>query len=334
MVDSLPDFSRLLDARRAHAAAPDHSAPRRAAARGELERLRRAIYRTPLPRLDELPADARPSEARRRFLEHAAAVGLTHRAPVVFAGETALAIHGFPSLGAPPDRIELLEPQDSTRRRAVDTLVRRDAFRTEDVEPWGEFFVTTPARTLADAAKWLTRAKAVTALDFALNAERARPDQRVVKEWVLAALEASVAVRGRARAGATIEFADAAAGSAGESVSRVLFDDFGFPAPVLQVRHAAPAGAGRWFFTDFEWPEFGLIGEFDGLVKYRDPALLRGLDPSQVVIDEKLREDFLRRRARGVARWTWAYLARSSRLRELLVSYGLPARRATAARPW
>lgn len=336
MADSLPDFSRLIDARRTDASAPDRPGARRSAARGELDRLRRAIYRESLPPLGELPSADRPAESRRRFLEEATAVGLTHRAPVVFAGETALAIHGFPTLGGTPRRIELLEPIGSTRRRAADTLIHRDAFRAEDVEAWGEFFVTTPARTLADVTKWLPRAKAVTALDFALNAERARPDQRVVKDWVRAALETSVAVRNRPAALALIEFADGASGSPGESVSRVLFDDFGFPAPLLQVRHPAPLGRGRWFFTDFEWPEFDLIGEFDGLVKFQKAEFLGGRDASQAVIDEKLREDYLRGRSRAVARWTWPYLTRPHRLRELLVSHGLPAARGprSLGRPW
>lgn len=336
MTASTPDFSRLLDARRANASTPDDPTARRAAARGELQRLRRAIYREPLPELASIPEAARPAESRRRFLEEATAVGLTHKAPVVFAGETALAIHGFPTLGAAPTRIELLEPLGSTRRRAADTLVHRDAFRDEDVEPWGEFFVTTPARTLADAAKWLPRAKAVTALDFALNAERARPDQRVVKAWVQSALEASTAVRSRARVVAIIEFADGAAGSPGESVSRVIFDDFGFPAPLLQVRHDAPPGRVRWFYTDFEWPDFGLVGEFDGLVKFRKAEFLAGRDASEAVIDEKLREDYLRGGGRAVARWTWPYLVRPVSLRDLLVAHGLPATRAARrlGRPW
>ncbi|MFC4243236.1 hypothetical protein ACFOYW_07605 [Gryllotalpicola reticulitermitis] len=336
MTPSAPDLSRLIDVRRTDPRAPDHPAARRAAARGELQRLRRAIYRERLPELGELASEQRPAESRRRFLEEAAAVGLTHRGPVVFAGETALAIHGLPRLGDEPRRIELLEPRSSTRRPGADTLVHRDAFRDEDVEPWGEFFVTSPARTLADAAKWLPRSKAVTALDFALNAERAHPDQRVVKEWVRDALEASVAVRNQARAHAVIDFADAASGSPGESVSRVLFDDFGFPAPLLQVRHAAPRGRGRWFYTDFEWPEFGLIGEFDGLAKFRKSEFLAGRDAREAVIDEKLREDYLRGRGRDVARWTWSYLVRPVSLRGLLIARGLPATRASRyfGRPW
>lgn len=66
-----PDLSRLIDARRRDAEQVDSAFFRRAAARGELDRLRRAIYREPLPPLDELQGADFHAEARRRFLEQA-----------------------------------------------------------------------------------------------------------------------------------------------------------------------------------------------------------------------------------------------------------------------
>ncbi|GAA4174462.1 hypothetical protein GCM10022287_18390 [Gryllotalpicola koreensis] len=331
-----PDLSRLIDARRTTSEQVDSAVFRRAAARGELDRLRRSIYREPLPSLSELKGKEFHAETRRRYLEQAISVGLTHSGRVIFAGETALAIHGFPLLGGVPSRVELLEPPASGRRRVSDTTVHFDEFREQDVQPWGEFFVTTPARTLADAAKWLPRAKAVSALDFALNADRAEPRQRAVQAEVLDALAASAAVRNRVAAQAAVDFANGASGSVGESVSRVLMDAFGFPVPQLQVRHAARPGGRRWYFTDFEWPEFGLIGEFDGLVKLRQAEFRNGRDAVQVVIDEKLREDFLRSGIRDFVRWDWSYLREPLRLRTLLVAHGLPASRGPRhlGRPW
>jgi hypothetical protein len=59
--------------------------------------------------------------------------------------------------------------------------------------------------------------------------------------------------------------------------------------------------------TDFYWPEFRTVGEFDGKVKYG-----RGLRPGQssgdVVYAEKLREDALRDLGYQVVRWTWGEL--------------------------
>lgn len=45
--------------------------------------------------------------------------------------------------------------------------------------------------------------------------------------------------------------------------------------------------------TDWAWPEFGLLGEFDGRIKY-GRLLKPGQDPGDVVFEEKRREDELR----------------------------------------
>nr|BFF15511.1 hypothetical protein GCM10025699_68140 [Microbacterium flavescens] len=68
--------------------------------------------------------------------------------------------------------------------------------------------------------------------------------------------------------------------------------------------------------VDFWWPEFGVVGEFDGEVKYRTADMLRGRTPEQVVIDEKRREDALRSMpgVRAVVRWNWADAMRAEPL--------------------
>ncbi|AYG04114.1 hypothetical protein D7I44_11620 [Gryllotalpicola protaetiae] len=336
MPPDAPDFSRLLDTRRTSTDGVGSPAVRRAANEGRLTRLRRSIYRDPLVPLEELAPDERRHEGRARFLEEAIAVGLTRGGPVVFAGETAQQIHAIPALGELPGHVELLEAVGSTRRNAFGITVHTDGFRPEDIEPWGEFFVTSPARTVADLAKWQSRAKAVAALDFVLNSDRAAPGQRVTKQEVEAALDASVAVRNRRTAESVIAFGVDVAGSVGESLSRVLMDEFGFPTPRLQTRHAAPPGLGRWFYTDFEWPELHLVGEFDGFVKFSNERFLNGRTPAQVLFDEKRREDALRASGLRVVRWTWDCLTAPLRLRELLVAQGLRPTRArrSISRGW
>jgi len=59
--------------------------------------------------------------------------------------------------------------------------------------------------------------------------------------------------------------------------------------------------------VDFAWPHLGVVGEFDGRVKYgRD--LAPDQDPTEVLWDEKVREDLLRELGWLVVRWTWADL--------------------------
>ena len=60
--------------------------------------------------------------------------------------------------------------------------------------------------------------------------------------------------------------------------------------------------------TDFAWEEHGLLGEFDGRVKYG--RLLRpGQQPGDAVFEEKRREDAVREEGWGVTRWVWTDLA-------------------------
>lgn len=80
-----------------------------------------------------------------------------------------------------------------------------------------------------------------------------------------------------------------------ESMSRGVFIDAGLPAPVLQA--ALVGQSGQRYRVDFHWPEFDLIGEADGMMKYAtDSTAFRR---------EKFREDDLRQTGYWVVRWTW-----------------------------
>jgi hypothetical protein len=104
---------------------------------------------------------------------------------------------------------------------------------------------------------------------------------------------------------------DGRSGSVGESRSKYFFYANGFPAPELQF----PVYDGRTLVgtTDFAWPALGLLGEFDGRVKYG--RLLRpGEDPGDAVFREKRREDLLRRLTGWrVVRLVWADLEHPER---------------------
>jgi hypothetical protein len=100
--------------------------------------------------------------------------------------------------------------------------------------------------------------------------------------------------------------ADGRSESVGESRSRFLFWKQGVPAPQLQyeVYDRGTLVA----VTDFAWPELGLLGEFDGKVKY-GRYLRPGEDPGDAVFREKQREDLVRRLTGwGVFRMTWSML--------------------------
>jgi hypothetical protein len=176
---------------------------------------------------------------------------------------------------------------------------------------------TTLERTLLDLAATEPFDEAVVALDWALG-------QGIRKERLREVLDEWDPARGRRRIEAVIEHADGAAGSPGESLSRVQILDAGLPAPVLQQPFHDRLGLIG--YVDFWWPEFGLIGEFDGLQKYREADLLAGRTPGQVVVAEKLREDRLRAAHLHprVHRWTWATLTERGSLARGLQLAGLP----------
>ena len=96
----------------------------------------------------------------------------------------------------------------------------------------------------------------------------------------------------------------------------------GLPKPTLQA--CFHDDDGLIGYTDFCWREFGVVGEFDGKVKYRKPEYLQGRDPAEVVIEEKIREDRLRALGLKVVRWTWATANSPNQLRSRLVAAGLP----------
>jgi hypothetical protein len=77
--------------------------------------------------------------------------------------------------------------------------------------------------------------------------------------------------------------------------------------------------------VDFYWPEFGIVGEADGDMKYLDPAFRAGRTAEQVVLDEKIREDRLRALGLTVVRWRWRTANDANALRSKLVSAGLPS---------
>ncbi len=95
----------------------------------------------------------------------------------------------------------------------------------------------------------------------------------------------------------------------------------GLPTPMLQQEFRDHRGLIG--IVDFWWPEFGLIGEFDGLGKYTREEMLAGRSPAEAVVAEKLREDRLRALGPRVVRWGWETAISPPRLADTLRRAGL-----------
>ena len=316
---SAPPLDRIMDVRAPFRGDDESRALSRKVEQGEIERMRPGLFRPSLTPLNEVPWEDRADEARRRYLERAAAVALSRKAPVVFSHRTALAILGLPLLGPWPTEVDILEPPDSTRRSKRGVRVRRGLLRSEDVVPWGGFRVTSPTRTLADVARDLSPVFSVPALDAGLI--------ELTRDGIRVALERDGSRADIARGIDALDFADPRSESPGESGSRVLMHLFGAPPPELQVRHPSPIPGARYFRTDFEWPALKKIGEFDGRGKFLKSELLGGKSPGQAVYEEKLREDVLRGERNDVGRWGMPELRRPAELYSVLVQLGVPMTR-------
>lgn len=255
---------------------------------GRLQRVRRGAY-APVVESD-------PAEAHRLLLESTLAQG--HPRAVVSHGSAAV-LHGLPPPAAALQRAHLTRdrPAGGQRRRWVQVHTYR--LPDSDVVELGGHAVTSLARTVADLACALPLRDAVAVGDAALR-KGADPTD-------LAAALGRIGPRhGIASARRALELFDGRSESYGESVSRVLLIENGRVPEELQLDVLNPAGGfvGR---VDFAWSTLGVIGEFDGRMKY-GRKLKPGQDPADALWREKLREDLLRDLGWQVVRWVWAEL--------------------------
>ena len=250
------------------------------------------------------------------------AVARVVRPGAVFSHFSAMALWRLPMVAQWPVLPELLCESSSGRSRPAYRArlgpLPSDAVVVDGVQ------ITSVARTVVDVARTALLGTAVAAADAALAG--ISPGSSLVRFLVTRSdlvreLDATNAKKGRARCNTVLELADGASGSPGESVSRVAMHLQGLPMPVLQ--HEFRDSRGRIGYVDFWWPEYNLIGEFDGLGKYTRDEMLAGKSPAEAVIAEKRREDRLRALGPRVVRWGWETAISPPRLAEVLRGAGL-----------
>ncbi len=289
-------------------AALDHRAASRAAASGELVRVKRGAYCA----RSEWDAS---SEARRHLLR-VVAFAQSHPS-AVFSHWSAAVVHGLPMIGRWPDDVHMAAARASGGRS--ETGVKRHC-RGLDNHEWQTvdgMRVTTIARTLVDLAMVQPFRFALAPIDHALASDLSIGE---LTDY----LDSRGTFRGLPQVARAMALADGRSGSPGESLSRGTIHELGFPAPLLQVEHRMP---GRTAITDFEWPDYMTFGEFDGVGKYLRKEFLHGMTTADAVLAEKRREDQLRR-ATGFSavRWGWDDALRVAPLRAILIEGGLPTR--------
>lgn len=282
---------------------------RRAARAGSLMRVRHGAY------VSTDTWETADEAERHRLRVHAAARRLERP---VFSHESAAALWRLPLFGGWPEDVHVLV---RVERGITSTRgVRRH--RVAEVPPpvvREGVAVTTIARTVVDLARVGPFARGLLLADDALRRDG------VEREHLASELRAAGGGRGVRAARRVVDEADGAAESPGESLSRARMIELDLPRPVLQ--HEVRDRRGLVGRVDFFWADLGVVGEFDGRVKYRVDGVGDRRALEERVWDEKQREDRLRTAGLRVVRWTWRDALEPARLARLLAAAGIrPAR--------
>ncbi|MQA80482.1 MAG: hypothetical protein GEV10_18720 [Streptosporangiales bacterium] len=269
----------------------------------ELRRLRRGAY-VQQQRYDRLDAVG-------RHVLRAHAVGLSLEDRTAFSHVTAAALHGLVLWDVDLSLVHVTRLDTGAARRCAGVDHHAGMIDAAEVVRVCGLPAVHPARAVVEVALTSGLEASVVAADSALRRRLAtKPElDRLFGEMRLWPCSGS--------AGRVISFADGLSESVGESRARVLFARQGLPVPVLQREIVDEAG--RFVArVDFLFEDERVVVEFDGDVKYRGT----GVDPSDVVIAEKRREDRLRELGYEVVRVTWSDLAQPERTaRRILAAF-------------
>lgn len=279
---------------------------------GELRRIVRGVYTS-------APLEPGARGAAERYRERVLAAGRRMRDPV-FTSFSAAALHRLPIVGRWPEEIYVMSGGPHGRRqRDVISVARRAEVGVVRV---AQQRATPPAFTLVQLARHATLVQALVATDAAAMAPR-REDARalITLGQIVAEYERLRPFHGSRRVRAVLDRVTTLAETPLETLSRLVIEQLGFAAPVLQQHFWLP-GLGRHAYVDFYWPDVGVIGEADGKGKYLGSGSAD--DAAQRVIEEKQREDELRAQSHGFARWGWIDAWQPARLERILVRAGVP----------
>lgn len=286
---------------------------------GKLVRVRRGLY---LPA--EIWGGLKPWEQYRMRIQAVHDLAAVHP---VFAGESAAQVMGLPIIGI-PRQVQTVIATGTSGGRSGNGVHRVKAI-DGDPKPWTMFGlqVTPPPQTVRDLAVRRPLTHSLPAM-YRLMQRKVLPGSPHNVSLVFTAdnvRDSALLLPNNAqrqRVERVLEVADGLSQSAGESLSRAIMIQNGFPIPLLQEEFRDERG--RIGFPDYDWEEFKTLGEFDGHEKYSAQRYLKGKTPSQVVIEEKNRENRLRARGYTVVRWEWADVKDPRRLIALLHNAGLP----------
>ncbi|MFK0403586.1 hypothetical protein ACIQTT_14730 [Microbacterium sp. NPDC090225] len=234
-------------------------------------------------------------ESRHRAEVLAAAHSSTGRGPV-FSHLSAAVLWGLPLVHIVPERVHVT--LDGSVRHSIPGLMRhRSALPFDDVAEISGVRCTSLLRTVDDVVRTVAPEAALALTDAALATKGGQPwdfDLPAAEEWAdqLRMRAARPGARGAVQARQIADLADGRAQLPLESMTRWRLHQLGFERPRLQV--PVPAAGGRTYWMDLGLPQLRTFVECDGAMKYLDPEMRGGRGSDRVVLDEKIREDWVR----------------------------------------
>ena len=241
-----------------------------------------------------------------RHLIRATAVVLTHNGGVALSHVSGAIAHGLRVWGVDLAHAHLVRCDDLTGRSTKDITYHTGGWPRDQL-------ATIRGVPVLDAATCAVGVAALGSIEAGVVTVDSAYDLKLADQKALVGVvDRMRSWPGTRKLQVTMRLAQPGSQSVGESRLRVLCWSGHLPKPVLQYevrdRHGRLIGV-----ADFAWPAAGVLGEFDGRVKY-GRYLRPGEAPGDAVYREKLREDAMRE-ATGwrMLRFTWADLSQPLR---------------------
>lgn len=222
----------------------------------------------------------------RRHQMAAHAVIRAHTTPLALSHTSAAVEHGLRLHQADLTKVHVTCLDARLGRTTRDIVYHHTPVGDGDLTEVNGLMVVEPVRAAVETAMLADVASGLVVLDSVIALERGNLDD------IHRAYKAMAGWPKARHLQITVRLVRPGGNSVGESLMRHLFWTQHVPAPTLQfeVRDQDGTLVGC---TDFAWPEFGLMGEFDGKIKY-GRLLNPGEQPVDAVFREKKREDRIR----------------------------------------
>lgn len=245
--------------------------------------------------------DAANDLEKHRLRAHAAQ--RSHSAPVALSHTSAAIEHGLRLFEPDLSRIHLTCLGAPLGRSTPDIAYHQGVCGDDELTMVGNHLTVAPVRAGLEAALLTTVAGGLVILDSVVDLKLGTLDE------IHAGFLHMTGHPNSRRLQITVRLTRTGANSTGESLSRHMMWTQHLPEPVLQFEVHDEFG-NLLGITDFAWPDHGLMGEFDGMVKY-GRLRRKGETPGQAVEREKKREDRLREETGWLMiRLIWAELFR------------------------